>query len=129
MNKLTVVLGLLLCIILPFSAISQEESVKKEKKKKERKEVNPNFKHKFTTFHLEARADFEYNYNLEKWGSIDPSGTYTGSSATQHHYGFRGDYFNFLLGGEELFLSYFAEIKADRVIYTGIFIAVYKTIF
>ena len=99
MRKLYTVIGLVLCVLLPFSAISQEESVKKERKKKERKEVNPNFKHKFTTFHLEARADFEYNYNLEKWGTIDPSGTYTGGSATQHHYGFRGDYFNFLLGG------------------------------
>ena len=74
--------------------------MKKEKKKKERKEVNPNFKHKFTTFHLEARADFEYNYDLNKWGYIDPSGMGHSGSATQHHYGFRGDYFNFLLGGD-----------------------------
>ena len=97
MNKLSIVFGLILCIILPFSAISQEESVKKEKNKKERKEVNPNFKHKFTTFHLEARADFEYNYNLERWSNIDP---YFSGSVEQHHYGFRGDYFNFLLGGD-----------------------------
>ena len=46
---------------LPFYAIAQDNDGKKEKKKKERKEVNPNFKHKFTTFHLEARADFEYD--------------------------------------------------------------------
>ena len=97
MNKLSVFLGLILCIILPFSAISQEESVKKEKNKKERKEVNPNFKHKFTTFHLEARADFEYNYNLDRWSNIDP---YFSGSVEQHNYGFRGDYFNFLLGGD-----------------------------
>ena len=100
MRKLHFVLGLILCILLPFSAISQEDSTRKEKKKKERKEVNPNFKHKFTTFHLEARADFEYSYNLERWSTIGPFGTTTGGSATQHNYGFRGDYFNFLLGGD-----------------------------
>lgn len=93
MRKLYTVIGLVLCILLPFSAISQEESVKKEKKKKEKKEVNPNFKHKFTTFHLEARADFEYDYDLSRRSFIqDP--------VTQQNYGFRGDYFNFLLGGE-----------------------------
>ena len=50
-----------MCVLLPFSAVSQDDSKKKEKAKKEKKAVNPNFKHKFTTFHLEARADFEYN--------------------------------------------------------------------
>jgi hypothetical protein len=97
MRKLYTVVGLILCILLPFSAISQDESARKEKKKKERKEVNPNFKHKFTTFHLEARADFEYDGNFAAWKypeSILPN------RATQHNYGFRGDYFNFLLGGD-----------------------------
>ena len=100
MRKLYIIVGLVLCILLPFSAISQEESVKKEKKKKEKKEVNPNFKHKFTTFHLEARADFEYDYDVTKWSNIyNPLNPMTGK-AEQHNYGFRGDYFNFLLGGE-----------------------------
>ena len=94
-----------LCILLPFSAISQEESAKKEKKKKEKKEVKPNFKHKFTTFHLEARADFEYDGKIQKWSYSDgylPATYFQGldGSAMQHHYGFRGDYFNFLLGGD-----------------------------
>jgi len=87
-------------MIMPFSAISQENNERKEEKKKERKEVNPNFKHKFTTFHLEARADFEYDYDLNKWGHTDALGMGTFGEAEQHHYGFRGDYFNFLLGGE-----------------------------
>ena len=100
MRKLYTIIGLILCILLPFSAISQDDGARKEKKKKERKEVNPNFKHKFTTFHLEARADFEYNYDLEKWSTIGPFGTSTEGSVTQHNYGFRGDYFNFLLGGD-----------------------------
>ena len=100
MRKLHFVLGLILCILLPFSAISQEDSTRKEKKKKERKEVNPNFKHKFTTFHLEARADFEYNYDFTKWGDGNLSVLGYSGTATQHHYGFRGDYFNFLLGGD-----------------------------
>ena len=67
MRKLYTIIGLVLCILLPLSAISQNETVKKEKKKKEKKEVNPNFKHKFTTFHLEARADFEYDYDVTKY--------------------------------------------------------------
>ena len=100
MRKLHIVIGLALCFLLPLSAISQEDGARKEKKKKERKEVNPNFKHKFTTFHLEARADFEYNYNLEKWSTVGPFGTSTEGSVTQHNYGFRGDYFNFLFGGD-----------------------------
>ena len=100
MRKLYTIIGLVLCILLPLSAISQNETVKKEKKKKEKKEVNPNFKHKFTTFHLEARADFEYDYDVTKWSnSVDPYNPITGK-ADQHNYGFRGDYFNFLLGGE-----------------------------
>lgn len=100
MRKLYTIIGLVLCILLPLSAISQNETVKKEKKKKEKKEVNPNFKHKFTTFHLEARADFEYDYDVTKWSnSIDPYNPITGK-ADQHNYGFHGDYFNFLLGGE-----------------------------
>ena len=100
MRKLYTVIGLFLCILLPFSAISQEESVKKEKKKKEKKEVKPNFKHKFTTFHLEARADFEYDYDVTRWSNItNPLNPVTGKTE-QHNYGFRGDYFNFLLGGE-----------------------------
>lgn len=85
---------------LPFYAIAQDNNGKKEKKKKERKEVNPNFKHKFTTFHLEARAAFEYNYELSEWGYSSPLGVPSHGEATQHNYGFRGDYFNFLLGGE-----------------------------
>ena len=100
MRKLHIVIGLALCFLLPLSAISQEDGARKEKKKKERKEVNPNFKHKFTTFHLEARADFEYDYNLAKWGTNGPFGTSTEGTVTQHNYGFRGDYFNFLLGGD-----------------------------
>lgn len=100
MRKLHLFLGALLCITLPFSAISQDNNEKKEKKKKERKEVNPNFKHKFTTFHLEARAGLEYDYNLTKWSNIaDPLNPMTGK-AEQHDYGFHGDYFNFLLGGD-----------------------------
>jgi hypothetical protein len=99
MRKLYTVIGLILCILLPLSAISQEESTKKEKKKKEKKEVNPNFKHKFTTFHLEARADFEYDYNIIMWNNINV-GTVPPWTAVQQHYGFRGDYFNFLIGGD-----------------------------
>lgn len=99
-RKLHLVLGLILCILLPLSAISQENSEKKEKKKKERKAVNPNFKHKFTTFHLEARAAFEYDYEHDEWGYSSPLGVPSHGEATQHNYGFHGDYFNFLLGGE-----------------------------
>jgi len=87
-------------MIMPFSAISQENNGRKEKKKKERKEVNPNFKHKFTTFHLEARAAFEYDYDVTKWSNFtNPLNPITGS-AEQHGYGFHGDYFNFVLGGD-----------------------------
>lgn len=100
MRKLHFVLALVLCAALPFSAMSQEKGAKKEKTKKEKKAVNPNFKHKFTTFHLEARADFEYDYNLNQWNNIDPFGINFSGSATQQNYGFRGDYFNFLLGGD-----------------------------
>ena len=100
MKKLYIVIGLALCMIMPFSAISQENNERKEKKKKERKEVNPNFKHKFTTFHIEARADFEYNYDLTKWSNITNPLNPVTESATQHNYGFRGDYFNFSLGGD-----------------------------
>ena len=86
--------------MMPFSAISQDNNERKEKKKKERKEVNPNFKHRFTTFHLEARAAFEYDYDVTKWSNItNPLNPVTGT-ADQHNYGFHGDYFNFLLGGE-----------------------------
>ena len=89
---------------MPFYTIAQDNNGKKEKKKKERKEVNPNFKHKFTTFHLEARAAFEYNYDLLTWHSsaIGPSpvGIPNSGQSEQHNYGFHGDYFNFLLGGE-----------------------------
>lgn len=99
-RKLHFVLGLVLCMTLPFYAIAQDNNGKKEKKKKEHKEVNPNFKHKFTTFHLEARAAFEYNYELSEWGYSSPLGVPSHGEATQHNYGFRGDYFNFLLGGE-----------------------------
>ena len=100
MRKLYFVLGLFLCILLPLSAVSQEDGTKKEKKKKERKAVNPNFKHKFTTFHLEARAAFEYNYEHDEWGYSSSLGAPPHGEATQHNYGFHGDYFNLLLGGE-----------------------------
>lgn len=100
MKKLYIIVGLVLCIMMPFSAISQDNNERKEKKKKERKEVNPNFKHRFTTFHLEARAAFEYDYDVTKWSNItNPLNPVTGT-ADQHNYGFHGDYFNFLLGGE-----------------------------
>ena len=100
MRKLSVFIGLVLCAVMPFYAVAQNQEEKKEKKKKERKEVKPNYKHKFTTFHLEARADFEYDYDLIKWSSlVYPYNPWPGS-ATQHNYGFRGDYFNFLLGGD-----------------------------
>ena len=100
MRKLYTIIGLVLCILLPLSAISQNETVKKEKKKKEKKEVNPNFKHKFTTFHLEARADFEYDYDLITMSNINSWDAGQTVTVKQHNYGFRGDYFNFLLGGE-----------------------------
>lgn len=100
MRKLYVFVGLILCSVMPFYAVAQSQDEKKEKKKKERKEVKPNYKHKFTTFHLEARADFEYNYDLREWSNLaNPTNPMPGS-ATQHNYGFRGDYFNFLLGGD-----------------------------
>lgn len=89
---------MVLCILLPFSAFSQGDSGKKEKTKKEKKAVNPNFKHKFTTFHLEARADFEYDGVFTKWEY--PWVNMIDGFAEQHNYGFRGDYFNFLLGGD-----------------------------
>ena len=99
MRKLYIVVGLVLGILLPFSAFSQDDSGKKEKTKKEKKAVNPNFKHKFTTFHLEARADFEYDGTLSQI-----NGNYSEPPYYQpqwnHRYGFRGDYFNFLLGGD-----------------------------
>ncbi len=100
MRKLYVFVGLILCSVMPFYAVAQSQDEKKEKKKKERKEVKPNYKHKFTTFHLEARADFEYDYDVTKWSDpANPMNPMSGS-ATQHNYGFRGDYFNFLLGGD-----------------------------
>lgn len=100
MKKLYPILALFMCVMLPFSAISQNNNEKKEKKKKEHKEVNPNFKHKFTTFHLEARAAFEYDYDVTKWSNFtNPLNPVTGK-AEQHGYGFHGDYFNFLLGGD-----------------------------
>ena len=98
MKKLYIFISLLLCTTVPFSAISQEEGGKKEKSKKEKKAVSPNFKHKFTTFHLEARADFEYNGEFTKWDY--PGINMIDGFAEQHRYGFRGDYFNFLLGGD-----------------------------
>ena len=97
-KKLYIFISLLLCTTVPFSAISQEEGGKKEKSKKEKKAVSPNFKHKFTTFHLEARADFEYNGEFTKWDY--PGINMIDGFAEQHRYGFRGDYFNFLLGGD-----------------------------
>ena len=105
MRKLYIVVGLVLGILLPFSAFSQDGSGKKEKTKKEKKAVNPNFKHKFTTFHLEARADFEYDghYYLlgnELYDHYPVSGEEHLFSPWKHTYGFRGDYFNFLLGGD-----------------------------
>lgn len=99
-RKLYLFIGLILCVTLPFSAVSQEDGTKKEKTKKEKKAVNPDFKHKFTTFHLEARADFEYNYEHDEWGYVSSLGVPSHGEVTQHNYGFRGDYFNFLLGGD-----------------------------
>ena len=56
-------------------------------------EETKNFKHSFTTFHLEARAGFEYLYEQ----TYDhPSNIFS----RNNHYGFHGDYFNFLLGGD-----------------------------
>lgn len=100
MRKLCKVMGLVLCVLMPFYTMAQTQGDSKEKKKKERKEVNPNFKHKFTTFHLETRLGLEYDYDLTKWGYISPLGVPSSGSVTEHHYGFRGDYFNFLLGGD-----------------------------
>ena len=99
MRKLYTIIGLVLCWVLPFNAISQNDNTGKEKKKKERKEVNPNFKHKFTTFHLEARAAFEYDGELTKWhNTLYPQ--LPDGKAWENKYGFHGDYFNFLLGGD-----------------------------
>ncbi len=95
-RKLHLIVGVILCMMLPFLATAQENESAKEKKKQERKAGSPNFQHRFTTFHLEARADFEYDgdFSLLKDGDI------MGTSSWDHGYGFRGDYFNFLLGGE-----------------------------
>lgn len=57
-----------------------------------------NFKHRFTTFHLETRAAFEYDY--EKLGFISGYSSQLDYSSMKNNYGFHGDYFNFLLGGE-----------------------------
>ena len=114
---------MVLCAVMPFFAVAQSQNEKKEKKKKERKEVNPNFKHKFTTFHLETRADFEYDYDLTQWGYTNPLGVNTSGSAEQHNYGFRGDYFNFLLGGD--IGDHFSYFLRQRIIpikgYTELF--------
>ena len=88
-----------MCILLPFSAVSQDDSSKKDKAKKEKKAVSANFKHKFTTFHLEARAGFQYEGDC-----ILIDGNYSEPPYYQpqwnHSYGFRGDYFNLLIGGD-----------------------------
>lgn len=102
-KKLHLFVGLILCLALPFYAMAQTQDENKErnkKEKKEKKEVNPNFKHKFTTFHLEARAALEYDYDQTKWSNAPTGYQPAGGAATQHHYGFHGDYFNFLLGGD-----------------------------
>lgn len=110
MRKLYFVVGLVLCMVMPFFAVAQTQDEKKEKKKKEKKEVNPNFKHKFTTFHLEARAGLEYdgdyymkeNHLTDYYPATPYSayGTEIPTAPWKHNYGFRGDYFNFLLGGD-----------------------------
>jgi len=91
---------MVLCAVMPFYAVAQSQDEKKEKKKKERKEVNPNFKHKFTTFHLEARAALECDFGQTKWSNTPTGFQPTGGTTAQHNYGFHGDYFNFLLGGD-----------------------------
>ncbi len=86
-----------MCAVMPFYAVAQTQDSKKETNKKAKQEVKATFKHKFTTFHLEARAALEYDYDVTQWATINPLHP-TSGGATQHNYGFRGDYFNFLLG-------------------------------
>jgi len=99
MRKIYVAITLMLCAVIPFCAMAQTQGDNKEMKKKAKKEVNPNFKHKFTTFHLEARAALEYDGELTQWHNALYSQLPDGK-AWQNNYGFRGDYFNFLLGGD-----------------------------
>ena len=99
MRKLCKVTGLVLCILMPFYTMAQTNNDNKEGKKKAKKEVNPNFKHKFTTFHLETRAALEYDGEFTQWhNTLTPQ--LPDGKAWENKYGFRGDYFNFLLGGD-----------------------------
>lgn len=89
MRKLQFYTGLILLLVLPFFAQAQETDTTKK-----------NISHRFTTFSLEARADLEYLGNYQ-WENInDPYTYHVDETGWKNNYGFHGQYFNFLLGGD-----------------------------
>ena len=88
MRKLQIILGLFSLIILPFFAKAQVTDSTKKK-----------IKHSFTSFQLEARAELEY-LGTYQWTNPEISSQYhMDKSGWNSNYGFHGQYFNFLLGG------------------------------
>lgn len=89
MRKLQVYFGLFLLIILPFFTKAQVTDSTKKK-----------IKHSFTSFQLEARAELEY-LGTYQWTNPEKSSQYhMDKSGWNSNYGFHGQYFNFLLGGD-----------------------------
>ena len=81
----------ILIIACIFTVFSSNLTGQEEKK--------GNFKHSFTTFHLEARAELDYLGSYTMKPAFDGFNTQYYYHWDDNHYGFHGKYFNFLLGG------------------------------
>ena len=88
-KRLHFIVGLFLLVTLPFFANSQTTDSTKKK-----------IKHSFTTFHLEARASLDYLGTYQWTNSDNPMRYHIDETGWNNNYGFHGEYFNFLLGGD-----------------------------
>ena len=88
-RKLQLYIGLFLLIILPFFANAQETDSTKTK-----------IRHHFTTLSFEARAELEYMGTYQWENTNDPITYHLDKTGWNSNYGFHGQYFNFLIGGD-----------------------------
>ena len=89
MRRLHFYIGLILLIILPFFANAQETDSTKMK-----------IRHRFTTLSFEARAELEYMGTYQWKNTNDPITYHLDKTGWNSNYGFHGQYFNFLIGGD-----------------------------
>lgn len=89
MRKLHFYIGLISLIIIPFLSKAQDTDTTKRR-----------IRHIFTTLSIEARAELEYLGTYQWENTNDAFRYHSDTTGWNSNYGFHGQYFNFLIGGD-----------------------------